>query len=321
MKSMRQHMEEITSPEQTVFTEFPPLPEKLQLELNETCNHSCVFCPFHSPFMKASPQYNVMDYGFAIRVLEQAASLGIGRKELGLFASGEPLLYAKLEEVVKEAKRLRFPYVYITTNGTLASPDRVKRLIDAGIDSIRFSVNAGNRETYQLVHGKDDFDRVIDNIKRTNEIRKKIHRPLNLSLSFVRTAVTEKDYSVLESILKKEVDDMIQFDAIRLEEIDLEVAREYSVFSNQRTRETDENLICASIFNTMYIDSSMNVNLCCSSLKSKIAMTTLCENDDLQAAWNCSRFVSWRKRMISGGLTGTVCDDCYMRTIRLKDAS
>ena len=93
MHKMSVHMQEILNPNDEVYVDIPPMPEKLQLELNETCNHACVFCPFHSRFLAKKPLYGVMSFEHAKRILEKAASVGIGRKELGLFATGEPFLY------------------------------------------------------------------------------------------------------------------------------------------------------------------------------------------------------------------------------------
>ena len=40
-------------------------------------------------------------------------------------------------------------YTFLTTNGSLARPEIMKKVIDAGLDSIRFSVNAADREMYK----------------------------------------------------------------------------------------------------------------------------------------------------------------------------
>lgn len=46
---MRKHLEERFG---KVFNlqKNPPLPKSLNIELNSTCNQSCVFCPFHGKF-------------------------------------------------------------------------------------------------------------------------------------------------------------------------------------------------------------------------------------------------------------------------------
>ena len=54
--------------------------------------------------------------------------------------------------------------IYITTNGALAQPDRIRYLAELGLNSIKYSVNASTRETYKKIHGKDDFETVRNNI-------------------------------------------------------------------------------------------------------------------------------------------------------------
>ena len=68
----------------------------------------------------------------------------------------------KNDQFVKKAKQLGIKRVYITTNGALANIEKVTKCIDAGLDSIKFSINASNREEYKTVHGYDDFDKVIN---------------------------------------------------------------------------------------------------------------------------------------------------------------
>ena len=38
-------------------------------------------------------------------------------------------------------------------------------MIDAGCDSIKFSINANNKKEFEEVHGYDDFDKVTENLK------------------------------------------------------------------------------------------------------------------------------------------------------------
>lgn len=50
--------------------------------------------------------------------------------------------------------------MYLTSNGSLATPERIRAVIDAGLDSLKFSVNAPQRKLYAFIHGHDDFDKV-----------------------------------------------------------------------------------------------------------------------------------------------------------------
>ena len=57
----------------------------------------------------------------------------------------------------------------MTTNGAMADPEKMKKVLDAGLDSIRISINAVDREMYKVLHGKDDFEIVLENIRFMRE--------------------------------------------------------------------------------------------------------------------------------------------------------
>lgn len=81
--------------------------------------------------------------------------------------AGEPFLNKNLAEYIEISKNIGFEYVYIITNGALANLERVEPCIKAGVDNIKFSINGYDRDTYTYtyVHGKDDFEDVIKNLK------------------------------------------------------------------------------------------------------------------------------------------------------------
>ena len=76
-----------------------------------------------------------------------------------------------------------YEYTYITTNGALMNEQRMKKLVIAGIDSVKFSINAANKNTCILTHGRDDFDMVYENLKRLFEYRKICGRSFKIFVS------------------------------------------------------------------------------------------------------------------------------------------
>ena len=140
------------------FSLIPPFPDKrMKIEVSSLCNHNCIFCGRN----KMEGKGGLVDDTFYVRIMQEAFDEGL--REVGLFINGEPFTDPKLAEHIKIAKQIGFTYVYITTNGSLATPERFKAVIDAGLDSIKFSINAANREDYLYIHGKDDFEKVICN--------------------------------------------------------------------------------------------------------------------------------------------------------------
>jgi radical SAM protein with 4Fe4S-binding SPASM domain len=103
-----------------------------------------------------------MDFDFFCRIAEEMRSNGVC--ELGLFYLGESTLYKKLADAIRFAKTTGFPYVFLTTNGRNANEDLIRDCAAAGLDSLKFSLNAGSRDQYSKSCGVDAFDVVVENI-------------------------------------------------------------------------------------------------------------------------------------------------------------
>ena len=93
----------------------------------------------------------------------------LGLKEVGLYATGEPFMTKNLDDYISIAKTYNIERVYITTNGALADLKTVIKCVEAGLDSIKFSINASNKSDYLEIHGHDDFSKVRDNVLKIYE--------------------------------------------------------------------------------------------------------------------------------------------------------
>ena len=182
--------------------ELPDFPKNIMIELSNACNHACLFCT--SSFM--TRKIKRIDNDFLINVLKDAFSCGT--RELGFYTTGDPFIYKGLDKLVKVSKDIGYEYIYISTNGALANPDISKKVIDAGIDSIKFSINAIDRESYNLIHGKDDWLKVIENLKFISLYKKKNDLKLSLYITTVVTNIIEKGVEKFKSEIIKFVDEV-----------------------------------------------------------------------------------------------------------------
>ncbi len=99
----------------------PPFPTKrMKIEVSNYCNHSCIFCGRH----KMTKQSGLIDGAFYKRIMQEAFDEGV--REVGLFINGEPFTNSKLHELIRIAKQIGYEYIYLTTNGALATPKRLK---------------------------------------------------------------------------------------------------------------------------------------------------------------------------------------------------
>ena len=116
-----------------------------------------------------------------------------GVDEVGLYSTGDPFMTKNLKDFIFYAKDKGIKRVYITTNGALASFDKAKECIDAGLDSMKFSINAGTRESYKIIHGHDDFDKVFKNLDDIFNYKIKDNLKIQLLSSFVYTNLTYQE--------------------------------------------------------------------------------------------------------------------------------
>lgn len=89
-----------------------------------------------------------------------------GTRQIGLSGIGEPLLHKQVVEAVSFAKNLGMN-TWITSNGSRLHPDLMKELVDAGLDDLSISINAGSADEYGLVHSNQEnsrFDQIIENL-------------------------------------------------------------------------------------------------------------------------------------------------------------
>ncbi len=296
------------------FTENPPLPKSLNIELNNTCNHSCVFCPYHGEYGVCDDNPSVMSFENVKRILEEAKKLGIGEKEVGFYLSGEAFLYNRLPEVISYAKALGFSYVFITTNGALATPDKMKTVLDAGLDSIRFSINASDRETYKNIHGRDDFDIVINNIKYMRSYINDNNLDVATSISCVLTKKTSDIQGKIHELFDDYVDDIL-FIPVILSNIgcDESFVEEYQIISNSDIT-LKKDFICPIIFDTLYIRADLTIVPCCEARLENGVLYDLKEKFDLEAAWNCIEYKQYRNIFIHNtDVSGTLCEKCPLR--------
>lgn len=276
-------------------------PKNMLIEPTNICNHSCLMCANS----KGTRKRGVIDKGLAKRILKEAYDLGT--REVGFYGMGEPLLDENLEDHIAYAKSLGYEYVYITTNGALLSETRAETLMNAGIDSIKFSINAATPKDYLLIHGKDDFDKVIKNLICLDNMRKKQKRKIAIYISFIVTRYTESDKELFRKKYQNYADDIIFFDCKGAGDMIDEVGKYLSV--SQNSMDFDRNFICPMVFNKLHVTYEGYLTMCCDDLQNYLAVADLNE-ESLKEAWNNQSAQGLRKRHLEHNLEGTRCYNC-----------
>lgn len=312
-KIMREHMKNRFAGEAN-FSDRPEMPKSLNIELNTNCNQKCVFCPFHGERACHQLETSIMSYEDAIAILEQAHELGIGEKEVGFYMAGEAFLHKDLARIIKYAKELGFKYTFLTTNGALAKPEKMKEVLDAGLDSIRFSINAADRESYKEIHGRDDFNQVIQNIKFMANYIKENNLNIATSISCVITKQTLGIQEDVRKIFSEYVDDIL-FIPVLVKRLNFDDAfiEKYQLIDDSNAK-INPDYVCPILFNTMYIGANMKVMPCCDAYDYDCFFYDLKKNLDLREAWYSEGYRRYRDIFLrDADDKGTLCERCMLR--------
>ena len=281
---------------------IPPFPKKnLLIEVTNFCNHSCVFCANS----KMKRQRGFIDERFVSRILREAHDLGTG--EVGLYATGEPLINKNIASYVKEAKNVGYSYVYITTNGALLTKERAAELIEGGVDSIKFSINAGTTETYKAIHGKDDFNTVINNLQFVSKYRKECKSNLRLFASCIVNKLNICEKELLQNEIKEYVDD-IAFINVR-NQGGLMYDETNKLMVDDDAALADGRVPCSMVFNSLTITHEGYLTACCVDFENYLIIADL-NKMSLKDAWESEVFQNLRKRHLENNLKNTMCFNC-----------
>lgn len=150
-----------------------PLPTPFTLYVFPTtfCNFRCHYCGHSLGPEKMKEKYNFSPQNMSMdtykRVLEQSKEFPGRFKVLSLTGHGEPLMNKNLPEMIDLAKRSDVAgRVEMITNASLLTRETAKALIDAGLDTIRISLQGLSAVKYKEVCGYNlDFEEFINNIR------------------------------------------------------------------------------------------------------------------------------------------------------------
>jgi MoaA/NifB/PqqE/SkfB family radical SAM enzyme len=139
------------------------------------CNLRCLGCRFHSPEIGRSSSTNQDIVDFPVDWAAQlfADITALGTRTLFLVGEGEPFLHPQIFEIIRLAKRYGL-HTTITSNGTLFNDERVRQVIDSGLDALHVSLWASSCDSYaQHYPGTDtaNFHRVIDGLKALSAMK------------------------------------------------------------------------------------------------------------------------------------------------------
>ncbi len=295
----------------------PPPPKSIKIELNNTCNFRCSFC-YNS---KDSRPKREMDWNLYTKIIDEMVELNI--MEAGTFFLGEGFMCKWLPDAIKYAKDAGIKYVFNTTNGGIATPNKVKACMEAGLDSLKFSLNyTGPEQLKEIarVSGKN-FNKIINNIKEAFFIREEGGYNCGLFASSIRY----NDEQFIE--MQKVIDELEPYlDEIYFLPLFSQSGKVTEEMEDKGYKPTVGNFgrwgakqkmnKCFSLFTELRIccDFGCSGAICCFSFDDDKFNAGSVKDLGIMGVWHSQKYQDLRQAMLNNKLEGTACEDCMYYT-------
>jgi MoaA/NifB/PqqE/SkfB family radical SAM enzyme len=258
----------------------PSLPEIVQIESTNICNAKCVFCPRD----EMHRTQGVMSRELFRKIVDECAALGITHVRMHNY--GEAFLDRYLTEKVRYAKEKGIKEVGMISNGSLITEKVARGMVDAGLDAINISIDAGGKEVFDATRIGLNYDKVIANVERLVRVRAELgRRRPKLILSFVRQNNSVDEQAFIEHWRK--VADKIHI-------------TELHNWAGTLNRESDVNYPCYRPWLTFTVLWDGRVSLCCADFDGKTILGNL-KTQSIEQVWNGDAYRAARRQHLESG--------------------
>ncbi|MBI2500396.1 MAG: radical SAM protein [Deltaproteobacteria bacterium] len=288
----------------------PPCPKSVKIELTARCDFQCFFCATSFRLREKGD----IDWDLLCRLLREMRAAGV--EEIGMFYLGESLLYKKLAEAIAYAKNeIGYPYVFLTTNGRMATPERIKACLMAGLDSLKFSFNWSGPEQCKEVTGVDAFETVVRHIRETWEVRDQVEKETGhrcglyaSSIQYDGEQLKRMENAVLQ--IKPYVDQHYWLPLYSQAGLTGGAKDTQPVAGNiGRIGALRDPLPCWSLFTEGHITYDGRLSACCFDHDGRFNMGNLNEISFMEA-WHSKPFQKLRQANLREDVAGTACEKC-----------
>ena len=265
-----------------------PLPEIVQIESTNICNAKCVFCPRDEMHRRQG----VMSLELFKKIVDECAELGITHVRVHNY--GEPFLDRHLTEKVRYAKQKGIKEVGMISNGSLITEKIARGMIEAGLDAINISVDAGGKDVFEQTRIGLNYDKVIANVERLVRIRAELgKRHPKLILSFVRQNNSVDEQAFIEHW--RQVADKIHI-------------TELHNWAGTLNSKSDVSYPCYRMWLTFTVLWDGRVSLCCADFDGRHVLGDL-RTSSIAEVWNSPAYLAVRRQQLESG-GPEICRTC-----------
>jgi uncharacterized Fe-S cluster-containing radical SAM superfamily protein len=292
----------------------PPAPRSVKIEISPRCNYRCGFCALRT--REVQPKWD-MDFRLFRRITREMRDAGV--EEIGVFYLGESFMNPRLlMDCIAWLKReVDMPYVFLTSNASMAFPEAVEECMKAGLDSLKWSVNAADEAQFEKIMGVSGklFHHALTNIQSSWKTRNGGGYRTGLYASSIQ--YDGEQQARMEALLARSVRPYVDqhywlplysmgaFATAR----EAELGYKPTAGNQGRIGALREPLPCWSAFTEGHVTAEGKLSACCFDATANWTMGDL-NRQSFMDAWHAAPFVRLRTAHLARDVQGTVCENC-----------
>lgn len=289
---------------------LPYMPYIVTIEPTNYCNLKCPKCLHGYNYPR---EQGFMPYELFEKIIRENAH---HIWNSCLMYGGESLLHPDLPRMIRLAKEYGIWQVSLHTNGCFLTEDMSYQLIEAGLDTLVFSFDGDDKETYEKLQKGANFEKTIANIRRFLEIKKN----LNIIKPFVSIKTIR---SLVDQPSSMSADFVKYFEGLPINRIYFEKLyaqgeygekllrdRHWDVFNYDRLNQQaiKDYFPCYNVYSEVVITWQGKVIRCCRDQECLFEMGDL-GKETIADVWNNDAFLSIRENLKRKVLDGP-CKRC-----------
>ncbi len=277
-------------------------PNRITIELTNSCNVSCTFCPRQDMCMEIGYMQDDLFY----RLIDEASHyLPV---KLVLFFRGESLLHPHFIEFVKYAKKKGIGPIQFATNALAMEPQISDQIICAGLDFISFSLDTLDQSIYCKSRLTGDLKKSMENVMYLcDQSKKRLEEGMNAPVIQVSTIEVDDYMDGQESFIdywKQYVD----FVRVYYEHDDKGKFRNEAV-QKELEKEVSERQPCRKVFTDFLVYWNGDLALCNYDWRGGLKSINVREMS-IKEAWNSEEYETVRNMHLQNNFTDIMCKDC-----------
>jgi len=296
------------------------MPLLLDIEPSNCCNFSCLFCLTGMKSLRRKTGF--MDESLFRLIIDEAAKYNIA---IRFSRWGEPTLHPKFMDFL-ELTKSKGLLCHFNTNGSLLTEEKMKRILDMKVDSVKFSFQGVDEKTYGEMRYGESFDKLVQTISRFSELRGDKAYPYihaSTTITYESAEMVEKFKKLLSAHC-----DYVSIGNTNLSSIMSQIdslPEKYKILLQKLKKEESIEMVhkqCNEVFAKLSINFDGSVTCCCADYDNYMLVGSLNDvGDGLKYIWENSEKLRKYQEMLRAYHFDKLplCRHCF-DTMNLKSA-